>query len=121
MKKMLEYGYQNSQTKIFYKPGDKIVNVPVWYGKVPEVTATVDENVAVTISKKESLNNVRVLARYDSPVAAPIKVGQKIGEIVIENNGDVVKRVPLIAKDKVRKIQFLGRIIKNISVMVWGK
>ena len=62
-----------------------------------------------------------MLARYDTPVIAPVKHGQQIGEIVIENNGKVIKRIPLVAKDSIRKIQFFGRIIKNISVMIWGK
>ena len=121
MKKLLNYGYKNTQTKVFYRPGDDIIKIPVWYGVRDKVVATVDKNVAITLNKNESIKNARVLARYDEPVAAPIKVGQKIGEIVVEYNGDVKQRVPLVAKEKIRKIQFIGRIIKNISVMLWGK
>ena len=121
MKKLLNYGYKNTQTKVFYRPGDDIIKIPVWYGVRDKVVATVDKNVAITLDKNESIKNARVLARYDEPVVAPIKVGQKIGEIVVEYNGDVKQRVPLVAKEKIRKIQFVGRIIKNISVMLWGK
>ena len=121
MKKLLNYGYTNTQTKIFYRPGADIIKIPVWYGRQDEVIATVDDAVAITVPKSESLKDIHVLARYDTPVAAPIKKGQKIGEIIIAKNGDIVQRIPLVAKNKVNKIQFLGRIIKNISVMVWGK
>ena len=121
MKKLLNYGYKNTTTKVFYRSGDDVIKIPVWYGIRETVMATVEKNVAITLNKNESIKNVRVLARYDEPVAAPIKQGQKIGEIVVEYNGDVQQRVPLIAKEKVRKIQFIGRIIKNISVMIWGK
>lgn len=121
MKKLLNYGYTNTQTKVFFRAGDTLFKVPVWYGRYDSVEATTNENIAITLSKKEDLKKVRVLARYDMPVAAPVKVGQQIGEVVIENNGKVVNRIPLVAKDKVRKIQFIGRILKNISVMIWGK
>lgn len=121
MKKLLNYGYTSTQTKVFFRPGDDILKIPVWYGKDKEVVATVADNVAITLPKSESLKNVQVLARYDTPIAAPIKSGQKIGEIVITKNGDTIQRIPLVAKNKVRKIQFLGRIFKNISVMLWGK
>ena len=121
MKKLLNYGYKNTQTKIFYRPGDVLVKVPVWYGKSPTVDATVDENVAITVPKDYSMKNVRVLARFDQPVAAPVKVGDKIGEVVVEKNGDVVRRVPLVAKDKVKKIALIRRLMKNISVLIWGK
>ena len=121
MKKLLNYGFKNTQTKIFFKSGDVLAKVPVWYGIKPDVEATTDDNVAITLPKDYSLKNIRVLARFDEPVAAPIKQGQQIGEIVIENNGDVVKRMPLVAKNKVRKIMFFGRLFKNLSVMIWGK
>ena len=121
MKKLLNHGYKTTQTKIFYRPGDVLLKIPVWYGRYDTVDATVNENVAITLPKDASLKNIRVLARFDEPVAAPVKQGQKIGEVVIEKNGDVVKRIPMVAKDRVRKIQFFGRVIKNISVMIWGK
>ena len=41
--------------------------------------------------------------------------------VIIEKNGDIVKRIPMIAKERVRKIRLFGRVLKNISVMIWGK
>ena len=121
MKKLLNHGYKTTKTKIFYNAGDVLLTVPVWYGRYPTVEATVAENVAITLPKDYQLKNIRVMARYDEPVAAPVKAGQKIGEIVIENDGDIVKRIPMVAKSRVRKIQLFGRVLKNISVMLGGK
>ena len=121
MKKLLNHGYKTTQTKVFYHAGDVLTKIPVWYGIKPTVEATVDTNVAITLAKNETLKNIRVLARFDEPISAPVKKGQKIGEVVIEKNGDIIKRIPLVAKNKVRKIQFFGRIIKNIVVMFGGK
>ncbi|MBR5904461.1 MAG: D-alanyl-D-alanine carboxypeptidase [Alphaproteobacteria bacterium] len=121
MKKMLNHAYKNTHNKIFYRANDTITKIPVWYGVQPEIEATTNENVAITLPKEDSFKSVRVLARYDTPVVAPIKQGQQIGEIVIEKNGDIMKRIPLVAKNKVRKIQFFGRVLKNISVMIWGR
>ena len=120
-KKLLNHGYKTTQTKVFYRVGDVLLTIPVWYGRYSNVEATVNENVAITLPKDYSLKNIRVLARYEEPVIAPVKAGDKIGEIVIEKNGDVVKRIPMVAKNKVRKIQLLGRVFKNISVMIFGK
>lgn len=121
MKKLLNMGYKTTQTKIFYHAGETIAKIPVWYGIYKDVEATTKENVALTLPIDSSLKNIRVLARFEEPVAAPVKQDQQIGEIVIENDGDVVKRIPLVAKNKVRKIQLFGRVIKNISVLVGGK
>lgn len=121
MKKLLNHGYKTTKTKIFFQAGDVLTNVPVWYGAKTTVEATVNENVAITLPKDYALKDIRVLARFEEPVSAPVKQGQQIGEVVVEKNGDVVKRIPLVAKNKVKKIQFFGRIFKNISVMIRGK
>ena len=121
IKKLLNYGYKTTQTKVFYRAGDVLLKIPVWYGSKEEAEITTEENVAITLPKDYPLKNIRVLARYEEPIVAPVKAGQKIGEVVIEKNGDIVKRIPLVAKERVRKIQFFGRVIKNISVMLGGK
>lgn len=121
MKKMLNYGYKNTKTKIFFKPGDKIAEIPVWYGIKSTVEATVQEPVAITTDKDATLKNIRVLARYDQPINATVKQNQIIGEVIIEQDGNAIKKIPLVAKERVRKIQFFGRVLKNISVMIWGK
>jgi len=120
-KKLLNFGYKTTKTKIFYKAGDDILKLPVWYGLYPTVPATSKENIAITLPKDQTLKDIRVLARYNDPIIAPIKEGQEVGEIIIERNGDTIKRVPLIAKTKVRKIQLFGRLFKNLSVMILGK
>lgn len=118
MKKLLEYGFKNTVTKTFVRAGDVVAKIPVWYGRVPTVDATVSETFAITLPTENSMNGVRVLARYDEPINAPIMAGDVIGEIIAEQNGTVIKRAPLVAKEHVRKTQFFGRAIKNIRVML---
>ncbi len=118
MKKLLNYGFTNTTNKVFYRAGDKIAKIPVWYGRQPYVIATVEKTFAITLPKSEGLTGIRVLARYDDPIPAPVKRGDKVGEIIAEKNGEIIARAPLIAMDKVNKTQFFGRVIKNIRVML---
>ena len=117
MKKLLNYGYTTTATHVFYRAGDKIAKIPVWYGRQDVVIATVDKTFAITLPKSDGLRGVRVLARYDAPLPAPIKAGDTVGEIIAEQNGRVIARAPLVALNKVSKTQFLGRVIKNIKVL----
>ena len=117
MKKLLEYGYKTTTGKVFFEPDDVVTKIPVWYGKDATVDATVSKPFAVTVSKEYGLKNIRILARYDEPLNAPINTGDEIGELIAEQEGKVIARTKLIAKNKVRKIQFFGRVIKNIKVM----
>ncbi len=121
MKKLLNYGYANTTTHVFYHAGDKIAKIPVWYGRREFVVATVDKTFAITLPKSDNLSTVRVLARYDEPLPAPIHAGDKIGEIIAQQNGREIARAPLIALDNVSKTQFFGRVIKNIQVIFGGR
>ena len=117
MKKLLEHGFATTMNKTFFRPGDTVAEIPVWYGRQDTVIATVAKPFTITVGKKDGLNGVRVLARYDEPQNAPIQAGEEIGQLVAEQNGHVLARAPLVAKNKVSKIQFLGRVIKNIKVI----
>ncbi len=117
MKKLMEFGFNNTMNKVFYNPGDTVAEIPVWYGRNPSVIATVAKPFAITVDKEDGMTGVRVLARFDEPINAPVNAGDKIGEIIAEQNGRVISRAPIVAKDSVRKIRFLGRAIKNIMVM----
>ena len=118
MKKLLEYGYASTTNKTLFQTGDTVAEIPVWYGKNPTVIATVEKPFTITSDKDSGLNGVRVLARYDEPLNAPVYAGQKVGEIIAEKYGKIIARAPLVAKNDVKKIRFLGRAIKNIMVML---
>ena len=118
MKKLLEYGFANTTGKTFFVPGDTVTEIPVWYGRKPTVVATVAKPFAITVDKKDGLKNVRVLARFDEPLAAPIKAGDEIGVLIAQQNGREIARAPIVAKDRVSKTQFFGRVFRNIKVML---
>ena len=117
MKKLLEFGFANTVSKVLYQPGDIVTEIPVWYGRKKTVAATVAKPFAITVDKEVGIKNVRVLARFNEPVAAPIQAGDEIGQLIAEQNGRVLASAPLVAKDKVSKTQFLERAFKNIKVI----
>ncbi|MBN1324767.1 MAG: D-alanyl-D-alanine carboxypeptidase [Alphaproteobacteria bacterium] len=121
MKKILNYGFSSTMNKIFYNTGDKIAKIPVWYGRQEFVNATIEKPFAVTLKKSQNLGGLRVLARYNDPVPAPVEKGAKIGEIIAELNGEIIARAPLVSAERVGKTQFLGRIIKNLGIIFGGK
>lgn len=118
MKKLLNYGYSTTANNTFYDAGDKIAQIPVWYGRDKTVVATVAKPFTITVPKADGLAGVRVLARYNEPVLAPVLAGDEIGEIIAEKEGRVIARAPLVAMDTVKKTQLFGRVWRNIMVML---
>lgn len=117
MKKLLEYGFSSTTNKTFFKPGDTVVNIPVWYGRSKDVIATTEKPFVVTVPAGEGIRDVRILARYNEPVIAPVRAGDVVGEIIAQKNGTVIGRANLVAKDTVKKKQLFGRVIENLRVI----
>ncbi len=118
MKKLLNHGYAETSNKVFFNPGDKIAELPVWYGRRNFVSATVVRPFAITLRKNQNISGLRILARYSDPVAAPIADGGTVGEIIAELDGKIVARAPLVATKRVEKVQFFARIWQNLSVIL---
>ena len=121
MKKLLNFGYTTTTNKVYYRPGDTVVEIPAWYGRKATVNTTVESPFAITLPKSVPVSSVRVLARFNSPVAAPIMPGDKLGEIIAERDGKVIARAPLVSAERVGRVQFLSRILKNLSVIIGGE
>jgi D-alanyl-D-alanine carboxypeptidase (penicillin-binding protein 5/6) len=117
MKKLLEHGFATTMNKTFFKAGDTITQIPVWYGRQKNLNATVAKNFVITTDKEVGTTGVRVLARYNEPINAPVMAGDVVGELVAEQNGRVIARANLVAKDTVKKKQLLGRAIENLMVI----
>lgn len=121
MKSLLTHGFNTTTTKVFYRPGDDVTAVPVWYGRDGRVTGTVDRTFAITTPKESGLSDVRVLARYTDPMPAPIHAGDVLGEVIAERDGNVIARTNLVAKNDVGRVRFLARAWRNIVVMLTGR
>lgn len=121
VRKMFVFGFNSTKTKVYYKQGDNIANIPVWYGKESTVSATVKDSFAITLPKDANYNGIRVLARYLEPAIAPISKGDKLGEIIAEKDGKVLARKDLIASDDVPKVKFFGKILENLKIIFLEK
>jgi D-alanyl-D-alanine carboxypeptidase (penicillin-binding protein 5/6) len=120
-KKLLQHGFNTTENRTFFNPGDEIVKIPTWYGRRNMVTATVANPFVITLPRGHNTADLRILARHYYPVKAPVRKGDTIGEIVAQFNGDIIARAPLVAKERVGKTIFFGRIATNLKLMILGR
>jgi D-alanyl-D-alanine carboxypeptidase (penicillin-binding protein 5/6) len=100
--KLLEYGFKNFSTIEAVKRGATFGPVKVKRGKLNQVAFTAAEDVRVTVAKgKENL--VSAVPQLPPFIVAPIRKGQGLAKILIQNEGKVVKEVNLLASSDVEK------------------
>lgn len=100
---LYEYGF--GKTESVPMPFPELPRLSVCGGAVTSVSLSVDRPNSVTLLKGES-----VACRVELPsfVWAPIEAGERLGTIVYELNGCVLREIPITAKEAVPERAPLG-------------
>lgn len=99
--KMLDYAFNQYQTKPMFKKGDPLSQVKVSKGQENKVQAVTDEPISILSKKGEKLDKVEQKVTLSKDLKAPIKKGDKVGTLVIKNKGKKVLESDLVAKQDV--------------------
>lgn len=118
--KIMNYGFREFDNYDVLAQGQKVADIPVWFGEQKEVGLVVAESLKLTL-KKNKVADVKMTAVYDKPVKAPIKKGDKLGVVRIEIPGQPNLEVPLLADRDVAKLGFFGKISENLKYLILGE
>ena len=110
--KLLDYGFNTFSYKEFGKKGDVVKTVSVNKGIKDTVEAVLEEDCGTLLKKGDDKNVEQVLDLEDT-ISAPIKKGQKLGEISFSLNGELLYSVNIVANEDVEKNN-LFTIMKKI-------
>ena len=100
--KLLDYGFNTFSYKEFGKKGDVVKTVSVNKGIKDSVEAVLEEDCG-TLLKKGDDKNVEQTLNLEDTISAPIKKGQKLGEISFTLNGELLSSVNVVANEDVEK------------------
>ncbi len=108
--RLFNYGFARYEYKSFAARGTVCGIVKVGKGLQDRVEAVAEEDVGAIITKGDDkkLTSVKKLQPY---VDAPVQKGQKIGEYLVYNDGELCKQVNLVAARMVSR----GGILKEIK------
>jgi serine-type D-Ala-D-Ala carboxypeptidase (penicillin-binding protein 5/6) len=98
-KMLLDYGFGH-----FITMRPKLVSLKpmrIWKGSKKSLELEPGEELAFTALKEEA-PSIAYSVERDLEAIAPIKKGQKMGELVFSASGRIVKRVSLVAKEEIK-------------------
>ena len=87
--------------------------------KKKKIKAIPKEDYYFTNNKKD-IRHLNVTLEYDGPIKAPIEKNQEIANLIISNKGEIIKKLPLYASDKVSKVNFFKSFITSLNYLIWG-
>lgn len=101
---LLDYGFANYKIEKLSFDEDKINNVKVKNGVIKEIKPIIDNTNEIIVPKSSS--DFEYTYKISKEVKAPVKSGDKLGEIIVKCDNKAISTVNLVAKDNINKIDF---------------
>ena len=107
--KLLNYGFSSYEYKKLASKGDSVGSCTVYKGIKNETEAVVENDFGIALNKSNS-NTIESNVEIFNNINAPIKKGQKIGEITYSSNEQVIGKVNLVASEDIEKYGFSSMV-----------
>ncbi len=117
--KLLTYGITNFDLVEIVKSNQPIEEVEVWLGKEQTVDVHINENIYKTI-KKAKKKLLKVSIKYKGPIEAPIKKNQKVGNLRVVYDQELIGEYDLLASKDVDRVNILSRLLRSLNYLIWG-
>ena len=117
---MLDYGFAKIKTVEVANTKTIIKKIEIDKSKKKYVEIVPIDNVTIVKQKTEQLGEIT----YDfklNKIKAPIKKGEIIGKLIINEDGKKISEMGLTVKENVEKANFLELYFRNITDMINGK
>jgi D-alanyl-D-alanine carboxypeptidase (penicillin-binding protein 5/6) len=108
--RLIQWGFNAWTAKPLFKSGATVGKAKVQMGSSGEVPLVAPRELAVTVPAGLASGATAMKIRYQGPVAAPIKKGDHIADLVITTVDTPPQVVPLVAGEDVGQAGFFGRI-----------
>ncbi len=114
--KVMSWGVANFENAAILSPEKELVQVPVWLGEKQTVAAVPEKKLVYTVSKWET-PEIKSVVRFEQPIKAPVKAGQKLGEITTTLPDKSTMKTALLAKEDVAKLGYFAKI----KALIFGR
>ena len=103
-KELLNYGFA-TYTLARPDPAAEIPPVPVILGTMDAVIPVLQDDTPVLL-EKGSQSSFSTKVQVDPQVKAPVEAGQRLGTLILQTEGQVLREVPLVAPEAVARLSW---------------
>jgi len=117
--RLIDWAFREFNDYRLFAAGVKVDEAEVWLGSEAKVPLTVSQDLRITLPRK-ARKDMKVTAKYDRPIAAPITKGQTVGKVIVTAPDVPPTEVPLVTAADIPRMDPLGRIATLAGYLVWG-
>ncbi|MDR3501648.1 MAG: D-alanyl-D-alanine carboxypeptidase [Legionella sp.] len=113
--KLLNYGFRFFETHQLYKNGQSVTELPLYKGTTDKISVGLNEDQFITIPTGQ-YQRLNVSTKIPSYLEAPIKKGDKVGDLVVQFDNNVVATRPVYALQDIESGGFFSRMKDSIRL-----
>lgn len=108
---LLEWGFAHYERLEIVRK-DEPLNFPihVWHGSVPQVTPVAGKTFSL-LRRRDEEHDLQLRYQLPTLLTAPLKRHQQIGEIIVEEKGQLIGVVPVLSPARVRSAGILAAAV----------
>lgn len=112
-RKLIDYGFANYLNYSLGKKGDIIKKVSVGKGDRDHLNAVFETDADLLLKKGEEKSIEKIL-ELPNKIPAPISKGQKIGEVIVRQNGQDISSFQIVSDDNIKKATIINNLKRAI-------
>ncbi len=112
--KLYNYGFANYAYKEYASVGQKQGVIKVRKGMEEDLVAVTEKALGVTVPKGSD-KNIWAETKLNPDVEAPVKAGQKVGEILLYRDNELMASVNLVAEKDIEKAGIGKQILRTFE------
>ena len=113
---LLDYGFNNYEITNIKKKGEKVGEISLLKSNPEKIDIILNEDINIIQRKGEEKKEFKSEIKLNN-LKLPIKKGDIIGELLVKNNNEIIKKVTLNSNQEMNKRSFLdlwGNILKSM-------
>ena len=115
--RIARWAFREFEMKTLFKAGVPVDSANVWLGAEKSVEMALSSDIELLL-QLESLNEITAHYTYTDPVEAPIRAGQKLGELIVMIPDSDPMHFPLTALTSVEAGGFTERISATADILL---
>ena len=114
---LFQYGFRFFKTHKIYQAGQTITDARVWKGAMESVPLSTKEDISLTMPQGQ-YKKLKVVTVINNPLTAPIYKGEKLGQLQVKYEDEILVDQPLIAMQEVPKGGLWVRFKDSVSMKI---
>ena len=112
---LLNYSYRFFETRELYSADETITSIKVWKGERDSLDLVVEDDLVLTLPRGQ-YDQIETVTTIEEDPIAPIEAGQKLGQLELSLEEEVIATLPLVASEAVPAGNLFIRLRDHIKL-----